>query len=91
MPFLARQARPAYRSCISTATMLAKKTAPAANRTEVTRAINSRFCSCASVSTPASAAKVARAVGISIDKESPFQQSSSAGPDVPGRALVERS
>jgi hypothetical protein len=72
MPFLARQARPAYRSCISTATMLAKKTAPAANRTEVTRAINSRFCSCASFSTPASAAKVARAVGISIDKESPF-------------------
>jgi hypothetical protein len=83
MPFLARQAHPAYRSCISTATMLAKKTAPAANRTEVTREINSRFCSCASDSTWASAAKVASAVGISIDKESPFQQSPFAGPDIP--------
>jgi hypothetical protein len=66
---------------MNTATMLAKKTAAAANSTEDMRAINSRFRSCASVST-ASAAKVASAVGISIDKESPFQQSPFAGPDI---------
>jgi hypothetical protein len=51
--------------------MQAKITEPVANRTAAARAINSRFCSCASVSAPASAGSVASAVGISIDKESP--------------------
>jgi hypothetical protein len=69
MPCVARQARAAYRSCVSSATMLAQKTAAVANKTEVTRAINSRFCSGTSASTPTSTGKVATAAGISIDKE----------------------
>jgi hypothetical protein len=83
MPYLARRSR-GYCSCISTATRLVTKTAPAAKRTEVMRAINSRWRSCASVLMPPSAGKAVSAVGISIDKESPFQQSAFAGPDIPG-------
>jgi hypothetical protein len=66
--------------------MLARKTAPAANKTQAMRAINSRCCSCASASAAISAAKVATAAGISIDKASPFSNRHPPGSMAPGRA-----
>lgn len=80
-----------YWSCISTAIKLAKKTAPAANVTQVRRAINSRCCSCASASPAISAVKVATAPGISIDKAGPFSNCHRPGSMAPGLAVHQNA